>query len=377
MYTKGSLKCLNQLLIPQQFVYEDVHTVEEGFDQIVSMKVRGAPAIAIVAVLSLAVEAHRALQASSHDCGRVNGFGSSVEETKRILCEKLDFLSTSRPTAVNLFIAVDDLKGRIKRYTQSATPRRMIERYVQWAEEIIEQNILENERISRFGADYITALVRDRGNTGKLHLLTHCNTGALATAKYGTALGVVRFLWQDDVLERVFATETRPYNQGARLTAFELVHDGIPVTLVVDSAVSYLFQKRRIDAVVVGADRVCRNGDTANKIGTYQIAISCKHHGIPFFIAAPTTSIDLALKSGADIVIEERPAEEVTHIPQTGQRCVAEGVDVWNVSFDVTPAELITGIITELGVIDQKDERGEFDVGAFVAAQSGANKTVL
>lgn len=334
---------------------------------------RGAPAIAIVAVLSLAVEMFHYKQQQQQQKYGANGETAveddedGVAEMKKLLCEKLDYLGNSRPTAVNLFIAIDDLKGRITGDTNSKNPEQLIDRYVEWAEEIIEQNIQENEKISRYGADYITALARKNGNQEKLKLLTHCNTGALATAKYGTALGVIRFLWQDGVLERVFPTETRPYNQGARLTAFELVHDKIPATLIVDSAVSYLFSKQHIDAVVVGADRVCRNGDTANKVGTYQIAISCKHHGIPFFIAAPTTSIDLTLDSGDKIIIEERPPEEVTHTPQNNhQRVVVEGVQVWNISFDVTPAALITGIITELGVIDSKNDRGEFDVESFI-----------
>jgi len=210
--------------------------------------------------------------------------------------------------------------------------------------------------------------------------LTHCNTGSLATAGYGTALGVIRALYASKLLTRAYCTETRPYNQGSRLTAFELIHDEIPSTLITDSMAAALLAQEgdAIAAIVVGADRVAANGDTANKIGTYSLAILARHHGVKFLVAAPRTTIDLATNSGADIVIEEIAANEVTRIkgPRVDRdghimaekeaeiiSTAAEGIDVWNPAFDVTPAELIDGVITEVGVV-QKRQNGKFDFSA-------------
>jgi methylthioribose-1-phosphate isomerase len=363
-YTPGKLLILDQLLIPLQFVYEDMDTVEKAFDAIVEMKVRGAPAIAIVAVLAVAVEAHKMLKELTPQ--------TTVEDVANHLINRLKYLKTSRPTAVNLFIESDDRIARINQFVSEHksdpnAAEKLLRMYIESAEKIIELNINENVNIGTHGSNYIQQLLAPT-NKEKFKVLTHCNTGALATSLYGTALGVIRFLHKDGKLEHAYATETRPYNQGARLTAFELSFEKIPSTLIVDSAVSYLFQSKGVDAVVVGADRVCANGDTANKIGTYQIAISAKYHNIPFFIAAPSTSIDVDLDSGSKIKIEERKAEEVTHSAQTKQRVVADGVNVWNPGFDVTPASLITGIITELGVIDNAYRRpdGSLDVKGYL-----------
>ncbi|NXC42142.1 MTNA isomerase, partial [Penelope pileata] len=192
---------------------------------------------------------------------------------------------------------------------------------------------------------------------GPVTLLTHCNTGALATAGYGTALGIVRALHAQGRLGRLFFTETRPHNQGARLTALELLHDGVPGTLITDSAAAVTMRERGVQAVVVGADRVAANGDTANKIGTYQLAVVARHLGVPFYVAAPSSSCDLALPSGAAIPIEERPAQELTELQ--GVRLAAPGVEVWNPAFDVTPHDLITGgIVTEFGVFTPAELRG-------------------
>jgi len=216
----------------------------------------------------------------------------------------------------------------------------------------------------------------EAGKKGQVSMLTHCNTGSLATAGYGTALGVIRSLHSQGALKHAFCSETRPYNQGSRLTAFELVHDQIPATLITDSMAAALLQLKgsseNIAGIVVGADRVAANGDTANKIGTYSLAILARHHGVKFLVAAPRTTIDLETKSGKDIVIEERPGKEVTLIK--GPRydgvtldlgvietvsIAANGIGVWNPAFDVTPAELIDGIITEVGVVE-KDSDGVF-----------------
>jgi len=199
-------------------------------------------------------------------------------------------------------------------------------------------------------------------------VLTICNTGSLATTGWGTALGIIRSLHDQGRLEHAFACETRPYNQGARLTAFELVQDGIPGTLICDSMAAALMQRHGVDACVVGADRVAANGDTANKIGTYGLSVVARHHGVPFFVAVPTTSLSPKTATGADIPIEERPADELCCIKINGQahRIPPEGIGVWNPAFDVTPGQLITGLITEVGVIPRSGGEIAFDVGAFL-----------
>eukprot|EP00300_Choanocystis_sp_HF-7_P013371 c18271_g1_i4.p1 GENE.c18271_g1_i4~~c18271_g1_i4.p1 ORF type:complete len:245 (+),score=61.24 c18271_g1_i4:481-1215(+) len=230
------------------------------------------------------------------------------------------------------------------------------------AEGMYDKDVADNIAIGQAGGE---AILQTTAPNAKVKILTHCNAGALATAQYGTALGVIRYLQGVGRLESAFCTETRPYNQGARLTAFEFVHDKIPATLVCDSMVAALMGQQRVDAVVVGADRVAANGDTANKIGTFQIAIAAKYHGVPFYVAAPLTTMDLTIDSGDQIVIEQRAAEEMTHI--NGQRIAAPGIEVWNPSFDVTPAALIDGLITEVGVIRKAEGSNTFDVRAFVA----------
>jgi len=334
-YQPGQLDVLNQILIPTKFEYDRVRTVEDAHDAIVRMRVRGAPAIAVVAALAVAVDP-----------------GATSSKT---ICAKLDYLATSRPTAVNLHTAVADLKSRVKQVVGGDEAVRTA--YVKMAEAIYAADTHDNEKIMFYGAERIVSMA-DKKKSTKFNILTHCNTGALATTKYGTALGVVRKLFYDGNLEHLYCTETRPWNQGARLTYFEAGYEGIPTTLIADSAAAALMRERRIDAVIVGADRVCSNGDTANKIGTYSLALVAKAHGVPFYVAAPWTSIDMALADGSKITIEIREGKELTHNMQTGARVVAEGptLGVWNPAFDVTPAALITGgIITERGVIACKD----------------------
>lgn len=225
---------------------------------------------------------------------------------------------------------------------------------ISWAEDMLEKDLSDNRSIGDLGARHLLERAAPQG--GKVIVLTHCNTGALATAGYGTALGVIRSLHSLGRLEHAFCTETRPYNQGARLTAFELVYEHIPATLITDSMVAAAMAHKGVSAVVVGADRVVANGDTANKVGTYQLAIAAKHHGIPFYVAAPSSSCDLRLESGQEIIIEERPGQELTDV--NGVRIAAPGIGVWNPAFDVTPHDLITGgIITELGVFAPKELR--------------------
>lgn len=363
-YRRGSLELLDQRLLPHKFVYEKSNSVQAGWDAIQSMMVRGAPAIAITAALSLAVEAST----------RLDAFGSA-DAAADYLTNQLEFLATSRPTAVNLFEAV----GRLKRVvinakgTHGANPegaKAVLESFIAEAETMLAKDVADNKAIGQFGAALF-------GNAAQrpVRILTHCNTGSLATASYGTALGVIRALHAKQWLEHAYATETRPYNQGARLTAFELVYEKIPATLITDSMAAFLMLRKGIDGVVVGADRVVANGDTANKIGTYQLAIAARYHGIPFYVAAPTTSIDVTLASGNEIIIEERPRHELTHV--AGIAIAAEGIGVWNPSFDVTPACLITGIITEKGVISKStyhsDQNTSHNAGQKAAPNTAQN----
>lgn len=333
-YRRGFLEILDQLLLPLQTRYVIIKGVEDGWKAINKMQVRGAPAIAIVGCLSLAVEL----------------FKDDTNDKKIIRQEiegKLNYLVSARPTAVNIKLAADELINLANSLSadDSVTPDEFKERFISTIEAMLTKDIDDNKAIGKFGCE---AILSNKTGDGCVRVLTHCNTGSLATAGYGTALGVIRSLHASKTLEHVYCTETRPYNQGARLTAYELVHEKIPSTLIVDSMVSALMNTRRIDAVVVGADRVAANGDTANKIGTYQIAIVAKYHEVPFYVAAPLTSIDMSLTSGDQIKIEERPEREMTHIGE--HRIAAPGINCWNPSFDVTPAALITGIITEKGV---------------------------
>ena len=268
------------------------------------------------------------------------------------VARSFDYLRTSRPTAVNIAEAAQRFKGRATALRDSGLDTLACkERLLQEMEAMLAEDVACNRAIGDHGADHILARVvaGEEGVPPVVTILTHCNTGSLATAGYGTALGVVRSLFRNGRLGHVYCTETRPYNQGARLTAYELVHEKIPATLICDSSVSLLMGRGKVSAVVVGADRIVSNGDTANKIGTYQVAIAARHHGIPFYVAAPMSTVDFGLESGRDIVIEERSSEEMCYVG--GVRVAAEGIGCWNPAFDVTPAELITGgIVTEKGV---------------------------
>ncbi|KAF3829377.1 methylthioribose-1-phosphate isomerase isoform X1 [Mirounga leonina] len=343
-YSRGSLEILDQLLLPQHSRYEAVGSVRQAWEAIRAMKVRGAPAIALVGCLSLAVE----LQAGAG--------GPGLAALVAFVRDALSFLVTARPTAVNMARAARHLAetAALEAEREGATEAAVRERVIRCAEDMLEKDLKDNRSIGDLGAHHI--LERAAPGGGKVTVLTHCNTGALATAGYGTALGVIRSLHTLGRLDHAFCTETRPYNQGARLTAFELVYEQIPATLIADSMAAAAMAHRGVSAVVVGADRVVANGDTANKVGTYQLAIAAKHHGIPFYVAAPSSSCDLRLETGREIVIEERPGQELTDVK--GIRIAAPGIGVWNPAFDVTPHELITGgIITELGVFAPEELR--------------------
>ncbi|KAM4054292.1 initiation factor 2 subunit family protein [Hirsutella rhossiliensis] len=364
-YSRGRLQVLDQLRLPHEFHYDDVATRSEAFDAIASMRVRGAPAIAIVASLGLAVELHNAPAP-----------GSSALEAIAHVDEALDYLKTSRPTAVDLTNAINQLKARIR--AGADTNEAVVQAFIDGAEAILQRDLQTNLSIGAFGADWLRARAA-ASPTSPVSVLTHCNTGSLATSGHGTALGIIRTLHVGGLLRHAFCTETRPYNQGSRLTAFELTYEAIPSTLITDSMAASLFRTRgpamNIAAVIVGADRVVRNGDTANKIGTYQLAVLARHHGIKFMVAAPTTSIDLETQTGEAINIEERKASELTQI--TGAVVRPDGtvdkntkvhvatadqtVGVWNPAFDVTPAGLIDVIVTERGTVE-KGADGRFDL---------------
>jgi len=340
-YNDGKLSIIDQLLLPQKLVYMEINSVEEGWHAIKDMNTRGAPAIAVVGALSLAVELHqKSLQ--------------SKQELQEFVSKSMDYLVTARPTAVNIGRAAIDIKRECQRLIgDDITTCQLKERVIKFIEGMLAKDESDNIALGDHGAKHIIENVKE-----DIVVLTHCNAGALATVAYGTAVGVIRSLNNFGKLKHAFCTETRAYNQGARLTAYELVHEKIPSTLIIDSAVSIALSRKQITAIVTGADRVAMNGDTANKIGTYQIAISAKHHGVPFYIAAPTTTIDVNMKNGDQIVIEERKHEEITHFQ--GER-VAADIECWNPAFDVTPADLITGgIITEYGVFKSTELKEKF-----------------
>ncbi|ONK57651.1 uncharacterized protein A4U43_C09F2680 [Asparagus officinalis] len=358
-YERGSLRLLDQRKLPLETVYLDIRNATDGWNAIRDMVVRGAPAIAIAAALSLAVEV------SNLDFSGTSGDAASF------LVKKLQYLVSSRPTAVNLSDAATKLQNLVSKTAEASIDAKIIfQSYIDAAEDMLVDDVTTNKAIGSHGASILRTLQKD---SKSLSILTHCNTGSLATAGYGTALGVIRAVHSEGILKRAYCTETRPFNQGSRLTAFELVHEKIPATLIADSAAAALMKAGRVNAVIVGADRIAANGDTANKIGTYSLALCAFHHNIPFYVAAPITSIDLSLPSGNQIVIEERSAKEILNSEGgLGKQVAASGIDVWNPAFDVTPANLISGIITEKGVIS-KATADAFDIKGFIQNPAGVD----
>ena len=320
-------RMVDQTKFPYEFSLVDIKTGQDMFDAIKTMIVRGAPAIGIAGAHGVVLYAQE-----------LEKENLSRDEFVSKLLEKADYIATSRPTAVNLMWAIEKQKEVIKNSTSDI--KGLIEELKQNGIKLENEDIEINKKIGDYGAEVVP-----KGAT----ILTHCNAGALATVGYGTALGVVRSAFAKDNTVQVFADETRPRQQGARITTLELTMDGIPTTLITDGMCSYFMKKGMIDMVCVGADRIAANGDTANKIGTYTVAIAAKYHNVPFYVAAPLSTIDTSIKSGDEIVIEERSREEVTHI--NGKSICAEGVNVINPGFDVTPHELIAGIITEVGIL--------------------------
>lgn len=325
-WVDGKVRILDQSRLPQEVVYIDCQDYQTVAQAIKSLKIRGAPAIGIAAAMGLALGAQSI---------RANHLQDFLKEFLTIC----DSMAATRPTAVNLFWAIERMKRVVKTHnTLDLVSLR--KKLIQEANEILKEDIRMNQAIGISGAGLIK-----NGST----VLTHCNAGALATGGHGTALGIIRTAFQQGKKFHVLVDETRPVLQGARLTAWELVQEGIPATLITDNMAGSFMKKGQVDLCIVGADRIAANGDAANKIGTYSVAVLARHHGIPFYIAAPTSSIDFDLPTGDKIPIEERSPREVTHV--LGETPISpEGIGVANPAFDVTPAGLITAIITEKGV---------------------------
>jgi len=321
----GKLRILDQSRLPGEQIFADLDNYRDVVLAIKEMRIRGAPAIGVTAAYGIA------LGASSIKTANKDEFLAQLNQV-------VQAFTASRPTAANLFQAID----RMKKAAREGGVTELKNSLVNEAKRIHQEEITATKQLSQLGAE----LIKD-GFT----LLTHCNAGPLATAGYGTALGVIKAAKDQGKRVSVFATETRPLLQGARLTTWELRQEGIPVTLITDSMAGYFMQQRKIDCVIVGADRIAANGDVANKIGTYTLAVLAKESGIPFYVAAPTSTIDLSLSSGDKIPIEERSPEEVTHIH--GVPIAPEGTKAANPAFDVTPHSYITAIITENGMIGE------------------------
>jgi len=325
-----ALRLIDQRLLPAEEVWIDCRDLETVARAIEDMVIRGAPAIGCAAAFGLALDAVAATHAHTTWGDYRSRFIGGIER-----------LARTRPTAVNLFYVLDRMRALAERLPSAAPSADVAREVASLAQHLYDDDLATCRAIGRCGA----ALADGR----KLRILTHCNTGSLATAGYGTALGVIRALAEADQVEIVYADETRPYLQGARLTAFELAAERIPYKVIADSAAAYLMQQGKVDWVIVGADRIAANGDTANKIGTYGLAVQCRHHGVSFYVAAPLSTFDVQVADGSAIPVEERTPEEIRQT--AGRQMTPKDAGVYNPSFDVTPSSLITGIITEKGVL--------------------------
>jgi methylthioribose-1-phosphate isomerase len=324
-WTDQGVRFIDQTKLPMQEVYVICKTHEQVADVIRNMVVRGAPAIGVAAAMGIAL-------------GVSNSKAENPGVLKREFDQICDVIGKTRPTAVNLFWAIRRMQEKFERIR--IRPISQIKNdLIEEAKRMHAEDIAANQAMGRHGA----TLMPSAGG-----VLTHCNAGALATAGYGTALGVIRAAVEQGKKIHVFADETRPFLQGSRLTAWELMKDGIPTTVISDNMAGAMMKQGKIGAIIVGADRIAANGDVANKIGTYTVAILAREHGIPFYVAAPISTVDLACPNGDEIPIEQRNAREVTHI--AGNQVVPDGVEVENPAFDVTPAKYVSAIITEKGV---------------------------
>ncbi len=328
-WTAEGIRFLDQTKLPHEETYVLATTYQQTADVITTMVVRGAPAIGVSAAMGVAL-------------GVAGSTANTIDELRPefdLICKTL---ASTRPTAVNLFWAIARMRAYFETLAAEpgATVQGIRDSLIREARTMYDEDIAACKAMGAHGA---ALLPKDGG------VLTHCNAGALATCGYGSALGVVRSAVANGSTLRVYADETRPFLQGARLTAWELMHDGIPTTVICDNMAATLMRSGKIQSVIVGADRIAANGDVANKVGTYGVSILAKEHGIPFFVAAPWSTVDLATAAGDEIEIEQRSAHEVTH--HGGRQLTPHGVDIENPAFDVTPARYVTAIITERGVI--------------------------
>jgi methylthioribose-1-phosphate isomerase len=324
-WTAAGVRFIDQTKLPTEEVYVTCKDYKEVANAIRTMIVRGAPAIGVAAAMGVAIGAQRSK-------------ATSLTELERQLEVVCNAIAETRPTAVNLFWAIRRMREKFDEL-RSLPVERIKTELVAEAQRMHVEDIAANEAMGRHGA----VLLPNSGG-----ILTHCNAGALATAGYGTALGVIRAAVESGKKLHVFADETRPFLQGSRLTAWELMKDGIPTTVIADNMAGAMMRQGKIGAVVVGADRIAANGDVANKIGTYTVAVLAKEHGIPFYVAAPTSTVDLNTRDGSKIPIEQRASTEVTHL--AGKQIAPDAVRVENPAFDVTPSKYVAAIITERGV---------------------------
>ncbi len=329
-WKKNKVIIINQLKLPEKIEYIECITPERLIEAIKKMEIRGAPAIGAAAAYTLALTA-------------IKNRSKTKKELLKKIHEMAGKLKSTRPTAVNLFWAVDRILKIIEHV--EGPVNEIVTAVVSEAMKIAEEDVKANKLIGKYGAE----LISDGDN-----ILTHCNTGALATVDYGTALGIIRAAVEEGKRVHVYVTETRPKLQGARLTALELKYENIPVTVICDNMVGYVMQKGLINKIFVGADRILRTGHVINKIGTYTIAISASYHNIPFYVAAPTSTFDLETSIN-QVKIEERPSEEVAFCGNV--RIVPEGVNIFNPAFDITPPELVNAIITEKGILEPPLDR--------------------
>ena len=325
-WAEDHLEMIDQRILPSDFQYISYNSAISVADGIRSMVVRGAPAIGCAAAYGVALEA-------------LNLQDASMDEFSKGMKQSFKILLKSRPTAINLFWAIDRMRSKMNEKISQA-PKKIANTLLSEAHEILDEDIEINRKMGSFGAELLSDGAR---------VLTHCNAGALATAGHGTALGVIRSAVEAGKKISVIADETRPFLQGARLTAWEMVQEDIPITLISDNMSGHLMSHGEVDAIIVGTDRVAGNGDVANKIGTYMVAVLSKRHNIPFYVACPLSTIDRSILSGSDIPIEEQPNDEITGYRD--YQWAAKGGSVRNPAFDVTPADLVTGLITEKGVI--------------------------
>jgi methylthioribose-1-phosphate isomerase len=324
-WTESGVRFIDQTKLPTEEIYVTCTTYQQVADVIRNMVVRGAPAIGVAAAMGIAL-------------GVKNSKAETVGELKKDFDQVCKVIGETRPTAVNLFWAIRRMQDKFEKLR--IRPLAQIRQdLIEESQRMHAEDIAANQAMGRHGATLMPAA----GG-----VLTHCNAGALATAGYGTALGVIRAAVEQGKKIHVYADETRPFLQGSRLTAWELMKDGIPTTVISDNMAGSMMKQGKIGAIVVGADRIAANGDVANKIGTYTVAVLAKEHGIPFYVAAPVSTVDLATSDGSGIPIEQRNGKEVTHI--AGKQMVPDGVQVENPAFDVTPAKYVSAIITERGI---------------------------